>query len=133
MTASGSIFMAYRLYEDPQSAFTAGVIQVTDDSFEQISSSSINAQLEASVPVPSRLYFSPSDDQPLAGVRVSVKDIYHVKGVKTGAGSREYFKLYPEQKVSSPSVQKLIDLGAVVVGKVKTSQFANGENPTSDW
>ena len=93
----------------------------------------MNAQLEAAVPVPSRLYYTPTDDQPLAGVRFTAKDVYHVKGVKTGAGSREYFKLYPEQEKSSPSVQKLIDLGAVLVGKVKTSQFANGENPTSDW
>lgn len=30
-------------------------------------------------------------------------------------------------------MQNLIDAGAIVVGKMKTSQFANGETATSDW
>lgn len=134
-STSGSVYKAYRVYEDPQSAFTAPLIQLPDDDvFEEALISSSSGQVEAAVPVPSRLYFdAPSDDFPLSGVRVVAKDIFHVKGVKTGAGSREYFKLYPAQNESSPSVQRLVDLGAVLVGKVKTSQFANGENPTSDW
>lgn len=84
--------------------------------------------------MPSRLYYgTKSDSKPLLGVRVVVKDIYHIKGVKTGAASREYYKLYAARNESAPAAQRLIDLGAVIVGKVKTSQFANGENPTADW
>ena len=30
-------------------------------------------------------------------------------------------------------VQRLIDAGAILVGKMKTSQFANGETATADW
>lgn len=132
LAPTGSVYRAYRLYEDPQSAFTVGLIQTSDDTFESISASSWSAQIEAAIPVPSRLYFV-NDKLPLSGVRFVAKDVYHVKGVKTGAGSREYYKLYPAHNESAPSVQKLVDLGAVLVGKVKTSQFANGENPTSDW
>lgn len=133
LTTSGAVLQAYRLYDDPQSAFTVGLVQTSDDKFEHISASSSSAQIEAAIPVPSRLYFTASDDKPLSGVRVAVKDIYHVNGVKTGAGSRAYYELYPPKNKSAPSVQKLVDLGAVIIGKVKTSQFANGENPTADW
>lgn len=30
-------------------------------------------------------------------------------------------------------MQRLVDAGAVIVGKMKTSQFANGETATADW
>jgi Asp-tRNA(Asn)/Glu-tRNA(Gln) amidotransferase A subunit family amidase len=43
------------------------------------------------------------------------------------------FDLYPERSTTAPAVQKLISAGAVVVGKMKTSQFANGETATADW
>lgn len=31
------------------------------------------------------------------------------------------------------AVQRLIDLGGIIIGKTRTSQFANGESPTIDW
>ena len=134
LSPNNSVYKAYRLYDDPQSAFTVGVVQTTEDSFAEISASSYSAQAEAAVPVPSRLYYGTKlDAKPLLGVRIAVKDIYHIKGVKTGAASREYYKLYPARNASAPAAQRLVDLGAVIVGKVKTSQFANGENPTADW
>ncbi|KAF2797298.1 hypothetical protein K505DRAFT_298554 [Melanomma pulvis-pyrius CBS 109.77] len=34
---------------------------------------------------------------------------------------------------TAPALQRLIDLGAVVVGKTKTTQFALGERPTADY
>jgi Asp-tRNA(Asn)/Glu-tRNA(Gln) amidotransferase A subunit family amidase len=30
-------------------------------------------------------------------------------------------------------VQKLIDCGAIIVGKTKLSEFADAEDPTGDW
>lgn len=54
-------------------------------------------------------------------------------GTKRGCGNRDYFDLYPERNTTAPAVQKLIDAGAVIVGKMKTSQFANGERATADW
>jgi hypothetical protein len=69
----------------------------------------------------------------LSGYRVAIKDLYDIKGIKTSGGSRDYFKLYPEATENAYSVQKLIDLGAIIVGKVKLSQFANGESATADY
>ncbi len=66
------------------------------------------------IPVPSRLYFSPQTiDKPLSGMRVAVKDIYDIRGLVTGVGSKAY----------------LTDAGAVIVGKTKTVQFASGMAP----
>lgn len=51
---------------------------------------------------------------------------------KTG-GSRAFHDLYPARNATAPAVQRLIDAGAVVVGKMGTVQFANGDHPTADW
>lgn len=85
------------------------------------------------VPLPSRRHTLASKDAPLAGLRLGVKDVVDVAGYPTGASNRAFKKLYPVNKVSSPVVQRLIDLGAVVVGKTKSTQFALGEEPTADW
>ncbi|KAI1073752.1 amidase signature domain-containing protein [Whalleya microplaca] len=86
-----------------------------------------------SVAVPSRLYYTPTEDQPLAGLRFGVKDIFHVKGVGTSGGNRAYYDLYGIQNETAPAVQRLLDLGAVLVGKMGTVQFANGDKATADW
>ena len=83
--------------------------------------------------VPSRLYYTKTAEQPLAGVRLGIKDIYNLAGTKRGCGNRAYMELYPERNTTALVVQKLIDGGAVVVGKMITSQFANGEMATADW
>ena len=87
------------------------------------------------IPVPSKLYNkdSASEDKPLSGVRVTVKDIIDINGVKTSNGNRAWFKLYDAKNTSAPSIQKLIDLGATIIGKTKTAQFANSDRPTADW
>lgn len=41
--------------------------------------------------------------------------------------------MYDVANRSAVAVQNLIDAGAIVVGKMKTSQFANGETATADW
>ncbi|KAF9018009.1 amidase signature enzyme [Hymenopellis radicata] len=80
------------------------------------------------IPVPSRLY-SLLDTRPLAGKRFALKDIYDAKGLQTGGGSRAYEEVYPPATENGPALQKLLDLGAVPVGKSKTSQFAHGADP----
>lgn len=60
-------------------------------------------------------------------VRLGVKDIYDIAGARTSCGNRAYYALYPERNATAVAVQKLIDAGAVIIGKMKTSQFANGE------
>lgn len=61
-----------------------------------------------------------------------MKDLYDISGLKTSEVNRPWFHLYPPVTESAVSVQRLINLGAVVVGKARTSQFANGEAPTID-
>jgi hypothetical protein len=60
------------------------------------------------------------------------QDIFDVKGVKTSCGNRAYYKLYPEAANNAYPVQKLIDAGAIVVGKMRTAQFANSDSPTTN-
>lgn len=83
--------------------------------------------------VPSRLYSTPSKQFPLAGLRISVKDVFHLKGVPTTNGNRAYARLYGEQHVSSAAVQDAIDKGAIIVGKTKTAEFAGSQEVEGDW
>ncbi|KAH7069464.1 amidase family protein [Paraphoma chrysanthemicola] len=78
--------------------------------------------------VPSRLYYW-HDTRPLAGERVAVKDLYDVKGLQTSGGSQAWATITPTANGTAPSIQRIIDLGGVIVGKQKLAQFASGANP----
>ena len=52
-----------------------------------------------------------------------------MNGLETGCGNHCYRDLYPKRIASAPCVQKLLDAGAVLVGKTKTTQFAEGQVP----
>lgn len=64
---------------------------------------------------------------------MGVKDIFDLKGLRTSGGNRAFYDLYPPRNTTGPALQRLIDAGAIVVGKMGTVQFANGDNPTADW
>ncbi|CAO2657183.1 Nn.00g033090.m01.CDS01, partial [Neocucurbitaria sp. VM-36] len=131
---SYSIYKAYRLYEDVNFSFYYGVVDDQEGGFKALTASSPNSDGSPSIAVPSRLYFpEPTSERPLEGVRLGVKDLYDVAGLKTSMGNRPWFHLYPEVNSTAVAVQRLIDLGAIIVGKTRTSQFANGESPTIDW
>ena len=83
--------------------------------------------------VPSRLYFEKTPEKPLAGLRIAVKDLFHLKGVHTGCGNRAYRRLYPPSTVTSAAVRAAIDKGAVVVGKTKTAEFGGSQEVVGDW
>jgi Asp-tRNA(Asn)/Glu-tRNA(Gln) amidotransferase A subunit family amidase len=85
------------------------------------------------VAVPSRLYSNPSKERPLAGARVSIKDNYDLKGIRTTMMNRAYNELYPPRASSADYATKLTQLGAVIVGKTKMSAFASAEEPTDQW
>lgn len=89
-----------------------------DSAFSVLSASLPNANGLAALGVPSRLYYKKTAKKPLAGVRVSVKDLYDLKGTKTSMGNRAWLELYPAASSTAPSVQRFIDLGAIIVGKV---------------
>lgn len=120
------------MYNDENQAFVYGTIPDGKGGFTELSAHVGGAATET-IAVPSRLYYTPTKKQPLAGKRLAVKDIYDVQGLRTGCGNRAYYELYPAKNKTSPAVQRLLDGGMVLVGKAKTSQFANGESPTGDW
>lgn len=84
----------------------------------------------------SRLYMVetiPNDSSGGGWLVLAIKDIIGLKGLKTGASSRAYIKLYPTKEAIAEIVQRLIDLGFVIVGKLKSNQFADSELPTCDY
>ncbi|KKY39331.1 putative glutamyl-trna subunit a [Diaporthe ampelina] len=129
---TGNVYKAYRLYHDNNLAFIQGVVSDEQGAYMSLPAITENVMAK-SIAVPSRLYYKATKEQPLAGLRFGVKDIFHVKGVATSGGNRAYFYHYGPQNNTAPAVQRLIDLGAVLVGKMGTVQFANGDKATADW
>ncbi|KAI1366286.1 putative amidase [Xylaria arbuscula] len=130
-----SIHQAWKLYEDDLDAFV--IPTIPDNVFKPESFSVLQAVLEQgsfrSIAVPSRLYSSPTNERPLAGARVSIKDNYDLKGIRSTMMNRAYNELYPPRASSADYVTKLIELGAIIVGKTKMSAFASAEEPTDQW
>lgn len=131
MSSAGEIFQAWRLYSDFAGAFTEPLLSNDDGTYSVLPAGVAGQSL--AVAVPSRLYYTKTAEKPLAGVRLGIKDIYDIAGVKTSNGNRAWYHLYAPVTEHATPVKRLIDAGAVIVGKMKTSQFANGEEATADW
>lgn len=126
----------YQVQYDENMAFMNGL--VPDGAGGGFKYATVNTLSDSTlgIPVPSRLYSrgtEDSADKPLAGVRVTVKDIIDLQGVKTSNGNRAWFKLYEAANSTAPAMQRLVDLGATIIGKTKTAQFANADRVTADW
>lgn len=85
------------------------------------------------IAVPSRLRHAPTEDKPFAGMRIGVKNIMDLCGLRTGAAPQAYTKLHGPRQCNAAVIQKLLELGFVIVGKLKTTQFADSEWPTCDY
>jgi Asp-tRNA(Asn)/Glu-tRNA(Gln) amidotransferase A subunit family amidase len=95
----------------------------------------LDGQIRALLPEPGRrarlhaeadallvAYPSPLDRPRLFGALVGVKDIFHVDGFATGAGSE-----LPPERLTGPEARCVRDLrtaGALIVGKTVTTEFA---------
>ncbi|KAF7177902.1 hypothetical protein CNMCM7691_006378 [Aspergillus felis] len=124
-----SFLDTYRLYVDIFRTFIAGAYASNDGIGSFTALPAINPRLWGPlIPVPSRIH-SWNDNRPLAGKRVSVKDLFDVKGLQTSAGSQAWIQVTPIANSTAPAIQRLIDLGAVIVGKFKLAQFASGADP----
>jgi Asp-tRNA(Asn)/Glu-tRNA(Gln) amidotransferase A subunit family amidase len=132
---SGAVTKVYRLYWDHNFAFVESVSEGSNGTYVPVTGLALaDAYGALSIAVPSRLYYpQPTEEKPLSGKRLGVKDIYDLKGVRTSGGNRAYRDLVEPAPASALALQKLIDLGAVVIGKTKTTQFALGEKPTADY
>ena len=131
VTSSGAVHQAWRLYSDFADTFSETLFPAADGTFHTLPANLPGQAL--AVAVPSRLYYTKTADKPLAGVRLGIKDIFDIARIRTSNGNRAWYRLYPPANETAHIVQRLIDAGAVIVGKMKTSQFANGEAPTADW
>jgi hypothetical protein len=131
LSATGSVYEAWRLYADTNGAFTEAAIATSEDTYSVLPAGIVGQNL--AIAVPSRLYYQKTAEKPLAGVRIGIKDIYDIKGLRTSNGNRAWYWLYPPANATATPVQNLIDAGAILVGKMITSQFANGEAATADW
>jgi hypothetical protein len=76
-------------------------------------------------------YFNPLPYTPLLVLLLILSS--DIKGLRTSNGNRAWYWLYPPANATAPPVQNLVDAGAIIVGKMITSQFANGETATADW
>ena len=135
VTRSGAVRLTevYRMYRDQQQAFTTASIHTTNNTFVDLAVP-VPGLNTLSIPVPSRLYTAfLANPRPLEGRRIAVKDLFDMAGLVTGGGSRAYAETYPAREKTAFSIQKLVDQGAIVVGRSKTSQYANGESATADW
>lgn len=63
------------------------------------------------------------------GIRVAVKDNYHLRGIRTSLGNRAYYESNPIQNVTATILSRLVNAGAHIVGKAHLSAFAMMENP----
>ena len=134
ISSTREIYQPYRLYADTAGAFTQPLapLDASKATFAAlpVTVPSINSP---GVALPSRLYYTKTASKPLAGVRIGIKDIFDIAGVGTSNGNRAFYSLYPPRNETALVVQRLIDAGAILVGKMKTSQFADGEVATADW
>ncbi|SBS29286.1 Glutamyl-tRNA(Gln) amidotransferase subunit A [Marinomonas aquimarina] len=80
-------------------------------------------------------HFSPTvvaaSEQPLAGMRLAVKDLFHMQGLPTTAGNPTWLATHDQPTVTASSVNTLLSAGAQFVGKTITDELAyslNGQN-----
>jgi len=59
---------------------------------------------------------------PLHGVPIGIKDIYHIAGIPTTAGSKVYADYVPDE--TAATIGLLQNAGAVILGKTVTTEFA---------
>jgi Asp-tRNA(Asn)/Glu-tRNA(Gln) amidotransferase A subunit family amidase len=124
----------YRVYYDKLQAFMSGILPNSTTGRYKYANTNTMSDATVGIPVPSRLYSmnATTASKPFHGLRVTVKDIIDIEGVKTSNGNRAWFKLYDVVNATAPAVQRLVDMGATLIGKTKTAQFANADRVTAD-
>ncbi|OBZ69725.1 Amidase 1 [Grifola frondosa] len=117
--STGSIFKHIVSTTTKTSHSCMGTIPDGSEGF-QVLSAHIPGAATPTIGVPSRLYFIPTAEKPLAGPAHRLRQS-RVLGALSPADAYRTRRAAPARR------------GLVLVGKTKTSQFANGEGATDDW
>lgn len=64
----------------------------------------------------------------LAGLRLGVKDLFHIAGLPTAAGNPDWLASHPVPEQTSPVVMQLLGAGAELIGKTQTDELAYSLN-----
>ncbi|KAI1762651.1 amidase signature domain-containing protein [Hypoxylon sp. FL1150] len=121
---TGRVHGLYKLFEDTCNAFVKGALPENGTIRHKW------LDLIDRIPVPSRLYYAqPNELLPLRGMRFGVKDSVDIAGLETGCGSKCYRSFYPAKGSTAACVSQLISAGAVMIGKMRCSQFCDGQDP----
>ncbi|VUC36765.1 unnamed protein product [Clonostachys rosea] len=122
-----SVTPVYALHPDNYEAFMCGsYVDPTEPGRHQQLHVSLPGTRVPNIIVPSRLSSTNAGAGPLAGLRFSVKDIFHIKGLKTSGGSRAYYETHGYQNFTTETVQLCEKAGASLIGKLRTITFALG-------
>ncbi|KAK7927377.1 hypothetical protein PG985_004375 [Apiospora marii] len=123
-TSTGDLYAVSRLFIDQNNSFVRGVAPTrTSEPLRWLDASDL-------IPVPSRLYYNDAtNEKPLSGLRFGVKDNIDTEGLQTGNGSKDYRDLYPPRETTAPCIQRLLAAGAVMVGKLRCTQWCDGQDP----
>ncbi|KAL4939101.1 amidase signature domain-containing protein [Aspergillus oleicola] len=120
----------WRLFEDPQGAFmTTLQPQVGGGSVFSILQLKDCKNRDLSIALPSKIKTTLDSTSPLAGWRIAIKDNIHLKGIRTSVGNYAFSQTFPPQPKTAACIQRLVDQGAVIVGKTKMNSFGNWEEP----
>ena len=69
--------------------------------------------------------FSPPRSGSLSGLRLGVKDLFHIAGIPTTAGNPDWLTSHSQPAtVTAPSVATLLAAGAILIGKTLTDELA---------
>ena len=64
----------------------------------------------------------------LAGLRLGVKDLFHIAGLPTAAGNPDWLASHAIPEYTSPVVTQLLSAGAELIGKTQTDELAYSLN-----
>ncbi|KAK4684835.1 hypothetical protein P7C73_g5327, partial [Tremellales sp. Uapishka_1] len=128
---SFELFPVYRLYPDTYRTFMNGIYESPQSSGRYVSLDRTNDKGQLVIPVPSKLHSKKSGLE-FGGVRVAIKDIYDIEGLRTSAGSPAFAEIYGKKTKTAVAIQRIQEMGCVLVGKTKTSQFATRDSTNDE-
>ncbi|KAJ5719003.1 amidase signature enzyme [Penicillium malachiteum] len=124
----GRLYDLWKIVDDCNGTFmTALRPSLSTSQFEPLDLKG-NDGISFGVALPSRLRtYSVPTVSPIAGWRIVVKHNIQLEGIKSSIGNRAFYNTYGSQRSTADCIQRLIDQGAIVLGKTKMTSFENWE------